>query len=142
MVLGSSKWFRLSAEQRVAIAQNNLGNAYGRGEGVRQDNIYAHMWLNVAASSGKRGAAKNRDIVAKRMTVPLLADAQKLFHGCIRKNIKGVEQTLLLKKCNRFFPGSQIVSLYLLKPNGNYQELIIFTIYVVLFALEITLNLH
>ena len=58
------------AKQGLAPAQNNLGNAYGRGQGVIQDNVYAHMWLNIAASSGgSENASGNRDIIAKRMSV-------------------------------------------------------------------------
>jgi len=40
------------AEQGNAKAQYNLGIMYGEGEGVIQDNVYAHMWFNIAASSG------------------------------------------------------------------------------------------
>ena len=40
------------AEQGNATAQLNLGSMYVLGQGVIQDNIYAHMWLNIAASNG------------------------------------------------------------------------------------------
>ena len=67
------------AEQGNAYAQYNLGTLYDEGEGVVQfrnnsgvywiqDNIYAHMWYSIAASSGHKSAGKNRDIVAGRMT--------------------------------------------------------------------------
>ena len=39
---------------------------YYNGQGVLQNNVYAHMWWNIAASNGNDGAMKNRDIVAKK----------------------------------------------------------------------------
>ena len=35
----------------TASAQGNLGRMYGNGEGVLQDNLYAHMWFNVGGSN-------------------------------------------------------------------------------------------
>ncbi len=49
------KWYRLAAEQGDANAQYNLGVMYVLGEGVIQDDVYAHMWLNIAAASGVEG---------------------------------------------------------------------------------------
>jgi TPR repeat protein len=83
------KWYKLAAEQGDANAQTNLGNAYGRGQGVIQDNVYAHMWLNIAASSGDKGAVKNRDIVAGWMTPSQLEKSQDLARECVRKKYKG-----------------------------------------------------
>ena len=42
------------AEQGDATAQSNLGVMYALGDGVIQDNVYAHMWGNIAASNGKK----------------------------------------------------------------------------------------
>jgi TPR repeat protein len=83
------KWYRLAAEQGHADAQNNLGWMYGNGTGVIQDNVYAHMWFNIAASSGDEDASKNRDSVAKRMTPADISTAQKLARECVRKKYKG-----------------------------------------------------
>ncbi len=84
------KWWRLAAERGYASAQTNLGNAYARGQGVIQDSVYAHMWLSIAASSGKtKYASKNRDIVAKKMTPSQLEKAQDLARECVRKKYKG-----------------------------------------------------
>ena len=47
---------------------------------AEQGNASAHMWLNIAASSGDKNATKNRDIVAGWMTASQLETAQKL--GC------------------------------------------------------------
>ena len=55
-----------------------------------QDNVYAHMWFNIAASSGDtENASKNRDILAKRMTPADISTAQKLARECVRKKYKG-----------------------------------------------------
>ena len=60
---------------------STLGVRYANGEGVPQDNVEAHMWLNLAASrsSGanrERGVA-TRDRVAERMTPADLSEAQR-----------------------------------------------------------------
>ena len=82
--------YRLAAEQGDAHAQYNLGNAYGRGQGVPQDYVYAHMWLNLAASSGEsKYASKNREKVVGRMTPSQLKKAQDLARECVRKKYKG-----------------------------------------------------
>ncbi len=75
--------WRPLAKQGNAKAQYNLGLMYGKGLGVPQDHVQAHMWFNVAASRFPPGedrdkAVKKRDIVAKRMTPAQISEAQKL----------------------------------------------------------------
>ncbi len=75
--------FRPLAEQGVAEAQFNLGFAYEKGEGVPQDYVHAHMWLNLGASRLPPGtkhtrAVNNRDILAEKMTPAQIAEAQRL----------------------------------------------------------------
>jgi TPR repeat protein len=77
------------AEQGDAVAQYFLGTMYDNGQGVLQDNVYAHMWMNIAASSGDKDAVKYRGIVAKRMTPADISTAPKLARECVRKNYKG-----------------------------------------------------
>ena len=77
------------AEQRYAAAQYNLGKMYADGQGVIQDNVYAHMWSNIAASSGIENASNNRDIIAKLMTSADISKAQDLARECVRKKYKG-----------------------------------------------------
>ena len=78
------------AEQGIAESQNALGTMYANGTGVTQDNVYAHMWFNIAAISGEsKNASKNRDTVAKRMTPAQIAEAQKLARECVAKKYKG-----------------------------------------------------
>jgi Sel1 repeat len=72
--------WRPLADQGNAHAQFNLGAMYANGQGVPQDYVRAHMWFNLSAAQGNQGAAKNRDIAARRMTPAQIAKAQKLTH--------------------------------------------------------------
>jgi hypothetical protein len=72
------KWYRKAAEQGHAHAQNNLGAMYHKGQGVHQDYIQAYMWYNLSAAQVGRLAAKNRDLVAAKMTPEQLAEGQRL----------------------------------------------------------------
>jgi TPR repeat protein len=76
-------------EQGNAIAQHNLGVRYATGQGVPQDYVYAHMWINLGAANGNELSAKARDIIAKEMTPAQIAEAQKLARECVRKKYKG-----------------------------------------------------
>jgi|TARA_Y100000031_G_scaffold108637_1_gene119510 hypothetical protein len=71
------------------MSQTSLGFMYGTGQGVIQDNVYAHMWWNIAASQGYKDAMENRDIVAKHMSPSQIETAKKLARECVRKNYKG-----------------------------------------------------
>jgi TPR repeat protein len=56
---------------------------HDKGEGVPQDYVQAHKWLNLAAATDTRKpdhdeAVKARDDVAARMTPAQIAEAQKL----------------------------------------------------------------
>jgi hypothetical protein len=62
---------------------------YAKGRGVIQDNVYAHMWGNIAASNGNEKGGKVRDLAAKQMTPSQLETAQNLARECVRKNYKG-----------------------------------------------------
>ena len=75
---------RLAAEQGDASAQFNLGVRYDNGEGVPQDYVQAHKWINLAASRMTPGEEDSldsrsvRDGVAKKMTASQVAEAQRL----------------------------------------------------------------
>ena len=77
------------AAQGDANAQYNLGMMYAFGQGVIQDNVYAHMWWNFAATSGDSDAASYRDFLAKDMTSEDLSIAQGLARECVKKKYKG-----------------------------------------------------
>jgi len=70
--------WRQLAEWGYEDAQQALGFMYKNGRGVTQDYVQAHKWYNLAVSNGSDIAAKERDIVAKRMTPAQVAEAQKL----------------------------------------------------------------
>jgi TPR repeat protein len=76
-------WYRKAADRGYTFAQYNLGLMYGYGQGVPQDYIRAHMWLNLAASRAtdiatRDQAAKSRDEVAATLTPAQLAEAQRM----------------------------------------------------------------
>ena len=81
--------WRPLAEQGDADAQCNLGVSYANGQGVIQDNVYAYMWYNIAASGGDANAVNERDVIAKKMTPSQLEKAQGLARECVKKNYKG-----------------------------------------------------
>jgi TPR repeat protein len=83
------KWYRKAAEQGNARAQLGLGYMYLNGRGVIQDNVYAHMWSNIAASNGNKDAVTNRDIAAIGMTAADISIAQGLARACVKKKFKG-----------------------------------------------------
>jgi TPR repeat protein len=45
---------------------------------VPQDLVQAAAWFNLAAAQGNADAARNRDLVAKRLTPEQNAEAEKL----------------------------------------------------------------
>ena len=77
-------WYRQAGERWNAGAQRNLGLMYEHGQGVPQDYVSAHMWLNLAAASRapdpavRDQAAKERDMLAAKMTPAQIAEAQRL----------------------------------------------------------------
>ena len=62
---------------------------YYYGQGVIQDNVYAHMWWNVAASNENTLAVGNRDRITKYMTAVDLSKAQGLARACVAKKYNG-----------------------------------------------------
>ena len=79
---------RSLAEQGDADAQFNLGEMYEWGKGVPQDNVCAHMWFNIAASTSNDAADRARDMVAEDMTPTQIAKAEKLASECVAKQYK------------------------------------------------------
>jgi FOG: TPR repeat, SEL1 subfamily len=46
----AAQWYRLAADQGLGGAQFNLGILYTEGKGVPQDQVLAHMWLDLVVS--------------------------------------------------------------------------------------------
>ena len=74
----AAQWYRLAAEQGNAAAQNNLGSLYETGQGVPQDLVQAAAWFGLAAAQGYQDAARNRDVIIKKLTPAQAAEAEKL----------------------------------------------------------------
>lgn len=55
----------------------DLGLRYSIGQGVDQDLIEAHKWLNLAALRGVRRAQADRNELARDMTSAEIAEAQR-----------------------------------------------------------------
>jgi TPR repeat protein len=72
------RWYRMAADQGNATAQYNIGSMYASGHGVPQDYVTTHMWFSLSAAEDDDDAAKNRDVIAQRMTLAQIAEAQKL----------------------------------------------------------------
>ena len=77
-------WYRLAADHGLAGAQFNLGMMYVEGQGALQDDVQAHMRLNLAASqlpalgiNQRNSTVDARDNVASKMT-PQHVEAQEL----------------------------------------------------------------
>ena len=66
------------AEQGQAKSQYSLGVMYEKGQGVIQDYIIAHMWLNIASSNGSKQAQKKRKEIEVKMSTNQISEAQKL----------------------------------------------------------------
>ncbi|MCL2076384.1 MAG: sel1 repeat family protein [Betaproteobacteria bacterium] len=71
-------WYQKAAEQGFSPAQLNLGNMYANGEGVHKDIVLAYALLGLAAANGHNDAARSRDIIAKDMTRPQIAEGDAI----------------------------------------------------------------
>jgi uncharacterized protein len=79
----AAAWYRAAAEQGYPDAQVLLAFAYSLGEGVPEDYVAAHMWVNLAAAKLPPGKARDAalqlsDQLADKMTPAQITDAQKL----------------------------------------------------------------
>jgi TPR repeat protein len=89
----AARWYRKAADQGHAEAQFNLGVMYLDGQGVAQDYVQSHMWMNLAASSAsgddRKRFADGRDGVAAKMNTAQIAEAQRLALNWKPKAEKG-----------------------------------------------------
>ena len=77
-----------SAKQGLASAQNDLAEMFYSGDGVAADNVKGYLWFNLAAFNGAEDAAKNKEIISKRMTKEQIAKAQELSEQCLANSYK------------------------------------------------------
>ena len=73
----AAKWIARAANQGQVEAQHDLGAMYGRGEGVKRDYVQAYKWMSICAAKGNSGCASQRDLLARKLKGPKLADAQR-----------------------------------------------------------------
>lgn len=90
------RWYMKAAELGHADSQHTLGYMFATGEGVKRDDVQAHFWLDIAASSQPPGdarerGAKNRDIVARKLTPAGIAEARRLARAWRATHRKGRE---------------------------------------------------
>jgi len=64
---------------------------HNEGQGVLQDYLRSHMWVNLAAVSGNSMVLKNRDIISAKMTPQQIARAQKMARECQARNFKNCD---------------------------------------------------
>ena len=63
---------------------------YSMGQGVIKDNVYEHMWDNIANSNGNYDGKKLMDYLLRQgMTPSQVEKAQDLAKQCLKKNYKG-----------------------------------------------------
>ena len=60
------------------MAQSNLGLMYATGQGVPENYVLAHMWLNLARAQGQAKAKALLDMLIPRMTKAQIAEAQRM----------------------------------------------------------------
>ena len=81
----AAAWYRLSADQGLAGAQNDLSIMYYMGYGVPEDLVLAHMWISLAANQGYKQAIGNRAKVAEQMNPAEIAEAERLAREWLPK---------------------------------------------------------
>jgi hypothetical protein len=62
-----------------------LGAIHLTGQGVKQDDIRAHMWWSIAALQGNKKAQYNRDVLENKMTPTDVAKAQQFAEDCVTR---------------------------------------------------------
>ncbi|MEI7874673.1 MAG: tetratricopeptide repeat protein [Alphaproteobacteria bacterium] len=80
----AAKWFESAALQGQPFAQYKLGILYVKGDGVPKDFVLAYMWFSISAGhtlSEASEAARQRDMLAARMTSTQVAEAKKLVRS-------------------------------------------------------------
>lgn len=86
------RWHMLAAAQGHVDSFAPLGAFYSSGDGIPQNYIRAHMWLNLAAArKNNTNFRKLRDLIAKKLTLQQLAQAQNLATECLARNYKGCD---------------------------------------------------
>lgn len=73
---GAVKYLRQAAEAGDINAQYQLAMMLTTGDGIGQDYVWAHAWMNIAAAGGHQEAAQKRSVLNDLMTPEQVAEAQ------------------------------------------------------------------
>jgi len=86
-------WYTKAADKGDAESQQYLGYAYGRGLGVTQDWVQAHMWFSLVGASSrkivpqeKEQAEQNRKFVETKMTPAQIEEARVMAREWLEKH--------------------------------------------------------
>lgn len=87
-------WYTKAADKGDAEALQYLGYAYGRGLGVPQDWVQAHMWFNIAGTASMKKISPQAREIAERsrvfaetnMTPKQIEEAQALANEWLAKH--------------------------------------------------------
>jgi hypothetical protein len=71
-------WYRRSADQGNATAQNNLGNQIVLGKGTRKNFVEAYKWACLAVAQGVEEARELLEYLEGKMTREAIAEGQRL----------------------------------------------------------------
>jgi TPR repeat protein len=82
---------RKIASSGNAAAQYRLGLLLGAGKGILQDTVAAHMWLNIAAANGWSDAVRQRDKIAKLLSVEQREKSAERAKRCLDSDYKDCE---------------------------------------------------
>lgn len=74
----ASEFLLLAAQRGGVDAQYQLGLMRTTGDGIEQDYVRAHSWMNIAATGGHAEAAEKRDVLNDLLTPEQVAEAQAL----------------------------------------------------------------
>ena len=86
--------FKLAAEQDHVHSQFDIGTMYELGEGVTKDNIYAYMWYEIVALSGKVNCSYTELALDRKKNIELImsnsdiSSAQKLAREWVENKTK------------------------------------------------------
>ncbi len=94
-------WLKKAADKGDAEAQYYLGYMYGRGLGITQDWVQAHMWFSLVgtasrkkiAAQDKELAEQNRKLAETNMTPKQIEEAQALASDWLAKHKRSDQMT-------------------------------------------------
>ena len=76
---GVARWnLETIARQGHAGAQYNVGLLYHEGIGIKQNNVTAYAWWDIAATNGYQDAKEKKTIITERITPAQIVKAEEL----------------------------------------------------------------